>query len=505
MGYTPTKVCTLEALDVSMKFSSQRFAPLVEAVLLIAILALAFFMTSIPHWSYGYPLHIDEWWHYGDAQSLMESKHFEYPNPFDSGITLSSDIELGFHLFLAELKQITGISWLNLFRFLPGIIFVILTFTAYAFGKRKGFGLAAAFLVTLIPTTIRFLGPAFLVPVALGLTFIPLTLFTLHRLMFDLRGPIILTIVFVTLMFLHPPTLVAVSAISVIHFIFFLPRREKPKNRAWQSAIALASLVPIYIYLLLLWAPSEFDFVIREALNPEAHIALPPIQDALPKFGYIPVALSIVGTGVLVFRGGRENYALVLSAASLLAYEQIYPRFYIGPDIVYERGWLYTYVMMALLGGVALSAAWRWTQTTLQRNSFKYAVVSYASIIILIFSALILGLKSHLSEPYYQVVDDATYSDFLWIKEFVPRQYNVGVLDTGVAWAFASVSGKFAYTAEVAPNFHDKGRSAMAFLHDGARDTSWLQDRGITIVYTPQAIENSDLIKVHNNVYLLAK
>lgn len=474
-------------------------------MLLVAILALAFFMASIPHWHYGYPLHIDEWWHYGDAQSLIQSKHFAYPNPFDSGNTLSADIELGFHTFLGELKLITGMSWLNLFRFLPGIIFVILTFLAYAFGKRKGFGLAAAFLVALIPTTVRFLGPAFLVPVALGLTFIPLTLFTLHRLMFDFRGPMILIIIFVTLMFIHPPTLLAVSAISVIHFIFFLPRGEKPKSRSWQSAIALVSLVPIYIYLLLFWAPSAFDFVIKEALNPEAHLALPPIQDALTKFGYIPAALSILGAGILVFRGGRGNWALILSAVALLAYEQLYPRFYIGPDIVYERGWLYTFVMMALLGGVALTEIWRWSQMALQHKSFKYAALSYTLIIILVFSALSLSLRSHLSEPYYHVVDDATYEDFLWVREYVPLQYQIGVLDTGVAWAFASVSGKFAYTTEVAPNFHEKGRSAMIFLHDGARDTSWLEDRGITIVYSPGTVENKELIKVHNNVYLLTE
>ena len=466
---------------------------------------LAFFMASIPHLDYVYPLHIDEWWHYGDAQSLIDAGSIPYPNPFDSGAELSSDIEVGFHLFLGEFKLITGSSWLNMFRFLPGVFFALLAFIAYAFGKRRGFGLAAAFLVTLIPTTVRFLGPSFLVPVALGLTFIPVTLFVLHRLMFDIRGPLVLILIFVSLMFIHPPTLLAVSVISVVHFIFFLPRGEKPQSRVWQSVLALVSLVPIYIYMFFFWAPSAFDFVIKETLNPEAHIALPPIQDAIPKFGYVPVALFIIGAGIIVRRGGRENWALVLSAIVLLAFEQIYPRFYIGPDILYERGWLYTYVMMALLGGVALVEIGRWIQAALRHKQTQATVLSYALVGVIALSALGIGIQSRLSEPYYHVIDEETYKEFLWIKEYMPSQYQIGVLKTDTAWAFAAVTGKFAYTTEVAPNFHEKGRSARAFLHEGAKDTAWLKERGITIVYAPGTIDNSDLIKVHNSFYLLAE
>jgi hypothetical protein len=81
-------------------------------------------MASIPHLGYGYPLHIDEWWHYGDASSLLAAKDTSFPNVFDSGIAIGTDKELGFHLVLAALKATTGASWLTLFRWLPGIIIV---------------------------------------------------------------------------------------------------------------------------------------------------------------------------------------------------------------------------------------------------------------------------------------------------------------------------------------------------------------------------------------------
>ena len=475
-----------------------------EGLILGVILVLAFLMTSIPHWQYQYPLHIDEWWHYGDAQSLIETGRITYADPFEAGETLSPDIEVGFHLLLGELKLITGISWLNLFLFLPVIILALLAFQAYALGKKRRFGLGAAFLAILIPTTCRFLGPAFLVPVALGLTFIPLTLFILHRLMFDPRGPIILFLVLFSLLFIHPPTFAVISAIAVIHLIFFLPKGEKPQSRTRQSALALVLLVPIYVFTFF-WAPSFIDFVVTEAMHPEAHLAVPPITGAVSGFGYIPTALFALGAGILVYRGKRNNWALVLSAVGLLAFQLLYPWFYIGPDIVYERGWLYTYVMMALLGGAALGELWGWVRTALRHRPTIATAASYALIGILVASALSMSLRSHLSEPYYHVIDDTVYQDFIWVREYVPPQYQIGVLDTGRAWAFAAVTKKLAYTAEVAPNFHAKGRSAMEFLNNGARDASWLVERGISIVYTPQVVDNNQLIKVSNNLYLLVE
>ncbi|MFC1944194.1 hypothetical protein ACFLX5_01655 [Chloroflexota bacterium] len=110
-------------------------------------------------------MHIDEWKHYGDSRSLMEYGEISFPNPFDGGNIHSPDIALGYHLFLGELKAVTGISWLALFCYLPGVILALTAFQAYALGRRGGAGLGAAFLVVLIPTTVRLLGPAFLVPV----------------------------------------------------------------------------------------------------------------------------------------------------------------------------------------------------------------------------------------------------------------------------------------------------------------------------------------------------
>jgi len=469
----------------------------------VAILALAFFMASIPHWDYAYPLHIDEWWHYGDAQSLITTGHTPYPDPFDSGALLSTDKEIGFHILLGGLNLTPSVSWLSLFRYLPGVIFALLALQVYVFGRTMGAGLGAAFLVALVPTTTRFLGPAFLVPVAVGLTFIPLTLLVLHRLMHDAKGPLLLFLILLSLLFIHPPTFAVVSAICAVHLvIYLLPGPGRDPRRARQSLLVLV-LLPCVYAVMWFWAPSDLDFVIEEAASSQAHLAAPPITDALLKFGYIPAGLSAIGAAILIHRGERRHWALVLVAAGLFAFQQLYTRFYLGPDIIYERGWLYTFVLLALLGGVALHELWAWLRRL--RWPGPHPAVRCTAIVVLLTLMLGLSLKSHLAESYYHVVDDASYQDFVWIREHVSSDYEIALLDTSVAWPFAAVTGKYAYTAEVAPNFHPTGRSAMEFLQDGVTDTSWLEQRSITIVYSPNPIKNEDLAEVRDSVYLLIK
>ena len=474
----------------------------IEGLLLVLILLLAVFMAGIPHLDYIYPLHIDEWWHCGDSQSLVANGHFPYPDPFNSGQVLAEDIEVGYHLLLGVIRLITDISWLNLFRFLPSFIFAMLAFQAYAFGRERGFGLGAAFLVCLIPTTIRFLGPAFLVPVSLGLTFIPLALFILHRLMSDIRGPALLLLMLFALLFLHPPTMAAISAIVIIHLIYALFGEQKARSRLRNVALIFGFFGLIFI-LIFFWAPASLDFVVSEALDPERHLQLPPIFGALPQYGFIPMALSVIGLGVLFYEKKREDLAVITALFGLLAFQQLYPNFYLGPDIIYERGWLYIFALMALVGAAALPAVRGWIKAMLKKWPRLAHGIAISIIGTLLVAALGLSLRSHFSEYYYHVIDDEMYQEFRWIGEYVPPSYQIGILDTYQAWPFAAITGKYAYTAEVAPNFHDKGRRAMEFLETGAKDTLWLRKERIEIIYTSEVVANTELIKVNNSTYLL--
>jgi hypothetical protein len=132
---------------------------------LAGILLFSFWAGMSPRWDYPYPLHIDEWFAIGYTQSTLEYGGLEYPNPYRPR-EVSFHPEMGFHLLLGFLKTVTGLSWMSLYRITSGVLLVLLAFLTYAFGYRSSFGWAAALFVPLISTSIRTLGPAFVVPVS---------------------------------------------------------------------------------------------------------------------------------------------------------------------------------------------------------------------------------------------------------------------------------------------------------------------------------------------------
>ena len=113
-------------------------------------------------------------------------------------------------------------------------------------------------------------------------------------------------------------------------------------------------------------------------------------------------------------------------------------------------------------------------------------------------------MDGYRKEFYYQIIDVKTYYDFVWVGERL-EQYSTALLVPDVAWAFVPVSGKFSYTAQASPFGQEKMAQIMQFLASGARDTSWLIERNIDIVYSQFPLHNPDLIEIRDNVYILRK
>jgi len=74
-----------------------RQAGAVRLTWLGGILLLGFWAGMSPHWEYPYPLHVDEWFAIGYAQSTLEAGGLVYPSPY-AGPDVSFHPEMGFHL-----------------------------------------------------------------------------------------------------------------------------------------------------------------------------------------------------------------------------------------------------------------------------------------------------------------------------------------------------------------------------------------------------------------------
>ncbi len=454
---------------------------------LVPILALAFYMAFIPHSGYLYPVHIDEWAHLAFSQELMRAgSTTALVEPFAGGSELApvQTLEVGFHILWGVFQQLSGISWTDIFRYFPGIVFMMTVLSAYILGRRAGFGWEAALFACLIPTTIGIMGPAFLVPVALGLLFIPLSLF----LAFNIKtwwSYLVLFIFTCFLLSLHAVTAVGLVIILVPCILLNLKVNFK-HSLGITLALAIPFLAPFpWIFDMLL---PTFQSMLTPTPLP-THVDFPRV---IQTYGYIPILVCLLGTFVLALRGRRKDYSLILGLLAMLLVLVAFYTFHFGVSVLYERGLMYMMLMMSIIAGIGLMAV----------KKLKPAALGYTLCLILIGVTLAIAIPARQNISYYHMIDRQDYEAFVWIQGNVDKGYEKAILDPWKATAFTAITGKKVYTRIHAYPL-PKDEEAREFLRSGSTDTAFLRENGISIIYTKAEHNNPDLVEVEKNIYLL--
>lgn len=469
---------------------------------LLLVAAFAFYIAFIPHLNYPYPVHVDEWVHLAYAKATLAEGRIIFAEPFlgqSMGGPLSPHLEAGFHLFLSLLRQIGNLPWLTIFRYFPSIIFAITVLSVYIFAKREKFGLEAALLTCLIPTTVGILGPGFLIPVAMGLLFIPITLFLLFN--FKNWGGYLLVFVLICfLLFIHAAT--AVGLVIIVFPYILLNLKGDFKHSLFTSiSIGLPFFSLPWIFNLLL--PTTQSLFIRQPLLD--YIELPQIIDT---YGYLPIILCLIGVFMLVIRGGKKNYGLVLGLLGLIMMLATFFTLRYGIPIMYYRGLMYMMLMLGIVAGAGLMGIRSFMLPKKLANQVKVPFINQnigkAMCLILIAITLVIAIPARQDTAYYHMIDDYDYEAFTWINDNVNKEYKKAILDPWKATAFVAITQRQVFTRiHSYPKPSDE--QAYSFLEDGCTDTEFLVNNNISIIYTRSSCQNPDLVEVRKNIYLLKK
>jgi len=467
---------------------------------LVLILALAFYLAFIPHSGFPYPVHVDEWFHWAYASEVMSNAGTSgITNPFSGGPPVwNQKVEVGFHVFWGIFQQVTGISWLFIIKYFPAAIFMLTVISVYVLARREGFGWEAAFFTCLIPTTIGVLGPGFLVPMALGLFFIPLALF----IVLNLRGwqsYVMLFILNCFLVLMHGATAVCLLIILVPYILLYLKRDFR----------RVATVMAVLVIPFVAPFPWIFRIVMNKATSLFSYQPLPQYVD-LPRdfsqYGYLPTILFIIGTFWLIRSGTRKGHALAFGALVMLAVIVVFVRLHIGLDLVYLRGFVILLLMMSIVAGCGLWLVRRISFSSNPAARFRFAFITrhLGSILCLLLAALtlVIAIPTRQSIPYYHMVDARDYNAFVWIAENLDESYDKALLDPWQATAFTAVTGRKVYS-RIIMFPREKAMKARQFLDAGCTDTSFLRRNGISIVYSRRDCNNPDLVEVRRYVYLL--
>ncbi|MFC1915598.1 hypothetical protein ACFLW4_02770 [Chloroflexota bacterium] len=470
-------------------------------LLLVPVLGLAFYMAFIPHADYPYPLHVDEWAHLAYSKATLQASSTTYVDPWLGQSTVglqSPDLEAGFHVILGVFHQLSGISWLTIFRYFPGVVLMLTVLSVYIMGRRQGFGWEAALFTCLIPTTVGILGPAFMVPLAMALLFIPLSLF----LAFNFRTVWSYLAIFAFTCFLlsiHAATAIGL-AIILFPYILLNLKADFKHSLGITLALAIPFLAPF---------PWIFDMLLptaRSLLRPTPVPTYVDIPHVIKDYGYLPIGLCLLGTFSLAIKGGKQNYGLIFGLLALLAMLFTFFTFHYGVSIMYERGLMYMMLMLGIFAGAGLMTVGKFSMPEGINVRLKVPLVmrnlGKVLYLALIIATLVVIIPARDRIPYYYMIDEQDYEAFVWIKENVSEDYEKAVLDPWKGAPFAAITERYVLSKiKEAPK--DIDEEIYTFLESGCRDTSYLKENGVSIVYTRQECQNPDLTQVRENVYLL--
>ncbi len=472
-----------------------------EYLRLVPVLALAGYIAFVPHLNYPYPVHVDEWVHLAFARAIQQAGGTTFIDPFlgQVSVSLGSNPEVGFHLFWGAFQSISGISWLVIFRYFPSIVFVISVLVVYILARRVGFGWEAAFLTSLMPTTVGVLGPGFLVPLAMGLAILGLCLFVAFNFS-SVWSYLVLFILTSFILLIHAPTAVGVVVILIPEMLLNL--KGNPKH---SIGIALAVVVPFLVPFLLM--PGLLLPTLRELRNVQPPLEYIDIPAVLSAYGYSTIGLVLLGTFILAFKGGKRNYSLVLGLLALLLMLVVFYTFHYGLQIMYTRGITYMALVLSIVAGAGLAAIknLKVPEHVGHRLRLPSLVTENIGLVLLVVVSvftLATSIPARLHTPYCRMIDSEDYEAFTWIMNNVDTSYDKAILDPWKATAFSAITGRHAYTRiHTAPT--PESAAAYAFLDAGATDTRFLRQNGISIVYSKRGVSNPDLIDVGKRVYLL--
>jgi hypothetical protein len=490
-------------------------------LLLIGILFFAAYMGLLPHLKDNYflPFHVDEWIHWSYGKSFISTGATTFTNPY-IGRGMVHSLEPGFNYVTAVLSWLSGVGFNTMFVFMPALIGILASITAFNIGNRNNrpFGLEAALCITVIPTTCRMMGPGFFVPVALGLFYLLFLLWYLQtkkNIYLSVLVPAGLWVIFI----IHPPSALAGIVITFLYAFMMLFDKEYT-----QSILHIIySLVPIGGAFAL---SARYGAPIRQVIDAFfggkyfLDYDLPQIWVSFEQMGIIIWAFAIIGIYFAFTNGKSIIRTIGLSAVSFLIIIGLYDKLGYGLPIMYERSYMFLFLMICLLAAFGVAELRHCIKDHMPRSygialgDRKIESILPKSVNILPFIVFILLvatiIPAHINIPYYHMITEDDYNAFSWIEENIAsyrnstNTYKKAAVDPFKASVFSAITRLYIVSSTMHPiPGYEHHQKVTSFLSGCCKDTSFLESFAVSVVYTTGCCSNQNLTMIYPNVYIL--
>ncbi len=482
-------------MRVSKHKKSYRSTTKVTIALLLLILCLAAVLAYYPHINYAFPLSSNEWYNIAIAQNIAETHAIPRTSIYVAGGP-SSDTEVGYHIFLAIIYLLFKPS-ITQWMYLPTIlqIFAILSvffFVYKLFGRNEA--LVAALLIGLLPTAIDLGGPAFLIPENIGLILIPIALVFAFRLtkikpMYNYIGMFLTSVL---LLYLNATAAIVLIIILAVYALLILfPGSVEDRSRA--------TYILLFIFLAALIAiPNYLSYLQSKGTSPLSFTSQNFIQPVVLTYGVLQTIFFIIGA-LLLFKNRNKEVLCVLIATIIVAGIKII-------SVSFNNSSLAsllqdTYVPVFLFISIIASVGYSW----LLNMDEVVRRLGTGMFIIAIVITCFISIKNDVTTPYYHLISEKDYQNFLYIKENFNNN-TTAIMNPYVAIAFTPITEMHVYSVQPPQLQYPYSVlliNTKVFFESDCSNIKFLQNNNIQIIYTNGTCMNGNITNIYNNTYAL--
>ena len=460
-----------------------------EIILLIPIILLVCILTLYPHMKYPYPLHVDEWFHISQAKQIVLQSDVNWY----TGENFELGMERAWHGFLAAVNFIFRPSITQWF-YLPTILHIfgvlsVFYFVYKLFSKKEA--LIASLLVALSPSNVTMGGPVFLIPLNLGLIFIPLALVFAFRLtkIKPIYNYFFIFLINLFLLYAHPPTAMVLLLILGVYFLLniFSKNDEYKKNAKYLFITIVLSL--------FLSIPNFIAEIQKKALQSITFDFWVYLQAVPLLFGLIPTIFFLVGFYYLTQERRKEIWSLLIASIVLIINILIFS--VSGSTIIlpYQRTHIPLFILMSIVASYGFTKLLDFKKT--------YKKIGIILLVIFLVATTCVAVHRNMDTSYYHIIGEEEYNDFLWIKSNTSIDAII-IADPWKARALAPVAERRVYAVlPFGPDTEQmiKVNQAINFFTNNCTNTTFLIKNKITHVYTAGYCQNKNLILIRENFY----
>ncbi|MCK5346203.1 MAG: hypothetical protein KAR20_22490, partial [Candidatus Heimdallarchaeota archaeon] len=300
--------------------------------------------------------------------------------------------------------------------------------------------------------------------------------------------------------------------ITIIYALMLL-LEKKYKLSALTAGL---SLLPIaFVFLLVTRWDAIIQYVIDVFFGGKMFIdlGLPEIWVSFEHMGMIVWVLCVIGAYFAFGKGKITVCTIGLSAIAFIILIGLYDKFGYGMPIMYERSFMYLFLMVTLIAGWGLGELRRTITETSERflpeqyaNLKKYTGIVVPAAVCLMLATT--AVPAHMEIPYYQMINEEEFETFSWIYDNIDsyrdenHSYDKCAIDPFKASPFAAVSGLYVVSSTMSPIYgYNLHTEVEQFLDGGCVNISFLHEHDVSVIYSSNC-NNKNFTMIYPNVYI---